>query len=95
MQGCKLSLFDLFSLVLQKVRVGTLNQVLADTFNISQTTVSSVFISLSLFHAWEYLYLAIPGKQIHENMPTCCKFMYLDCRGIIDASEIKVGHHQV
>ena len=32
MQGCKLSLFDQFYLVLQKSRVGTLNQVLADTF---------------------------------------------------------------
>ena len=45
MQGCKLSLFDQFYLVLQKLRVGTLNQVLVDTFNISQTAVSRVFIS--------------------------------------------------
>ena len=45
MRGCKLSLFDQFYLVLQKLRVGTLNQVLADNFNISQTTVSRVFIS--------------------------------------------------
>ena len=70
LQGCKLSLFDQFYLVLQKFRVGTLNQVLADTFDISQTTVSRVFYFLdkfSLFHAWEYLYLAIPGKNPEEH----------------------------
>ena len=49
MQGCKLSLFDQFYLVVQKVRVGTLNKVLADSFNISQTTVSMVFISWITF----------------------------------------------
>ena len=45
---------------------GNLNQVLADTFNISQTTVSRLFFyfldKFSLFHAWEYLYLAIREK---------------------------------
>lgn len=92
MQGCKLSLFDQFYLVLQKLRVGTLNQVLADSFNISQTTVSRVFIS------WiNFLYFMLgstciwPSRaKIQKNMPTCFKSMYPDCRGIIDASEIKV-----
>ena len=56
MQGCKLSLFDQFYLVLQKLRVGTLNQVLADTFNITQTTVSTVFTS------WiNFLYFMLGG----------------------------------
>ena len=44
MQGCKLSLVNQFYLVLQKLRVGTLNKALADAFNISQTTVSRGFI---------------------------------------------------
>ena len=92
MQGCKLSSFDQFYLVLQKLRVGTLNQVLADTFNISQTTVSRVFISWITFL---YFMLGItciwPSQEkIEKNMPICFKSMYPDCRGIIDASEIKV-----
>ena len=49
MQGCKLSLFDQFYLVLHKLRVGTLHQVLADTSNISQTTESRVFMSWKNF----------------------------------------------
>ena len=92
MQGCKLSLFDQFYLVLQKLRVGTLNQVLADTFNISQTTVSRVFISWITF-----LYFMLGStciwpsqEKIQKNMPICFKSMYPDCRGIVDASEIKV-----
>ena len=91
MQGCKLSLFDQFYLVLQKLRVGTLNRVLADTFNISQTTVSRVFIS------WiNVLYFMLGStciwpsqEKIQKNMLICFKSMYPDCRGIIDASEIK------
>ena len=90
MQGCKLSLFDQLYLVLQKLRVGTLNQVLADTFNISQTTVSRVFISRINF-----LYFMLgstciwPSREkIQKNMPSCFKSMYPDCRGIIYASEI-------
>ena len=92
MQGCKLSLFDQLYLVLQKLRVGTLNQVLADTFNISQTTVSRVFISRINF-----LYFMLgstciwPSREkIQKNMPSCFKSMYPDCRGIIYASEIQV-----
>ena len=92
MQGCKLSLFDQFYLVLQKLRVCTLNQVLADNFNISQTTVSRVFIS------WiKFLYFMLgsiriwPSRaKIQKHMPTCFKSLYPDCRGIIDAYEIKV-----
>ena len=92
MQGSKLSIFDQFYLVLQKLRVGTLNQVLVDTFNISQTTVSKVFIS------WiNFLYFMLgstcmwPSREkIQKKRPTCFESMYPDCRGIIDASEIKV-----
>ena len=31
-----------------------------------------------------------PGKKIHKNMPTGFKSMYPECRGIIDAYEIKI-----
>ena len=92
MQGCKLSLFDQFYLVLQKLRVGTLNQVLADNFNISQTTVSRVFISWVNFLYFMLGSICIwPSRaKIQKHMPTCFKSLYPDCRGIIDASEIKV-----
>ena len=92
MKGCKLSLFDQFYLVLQKLRVGTLNQVLADTFNISQTTVSRIFISWINFLYFMLGSICIwPSREkIQKNMPTCFKSMYPECRGIIDASEIKV-----
>ena len=90
MKRCKLSLFDQFYLVLEKLRVGTLNQVLADNFNISQTTVSRVFIS------WiNFLYFMLGGiciwpsrEKIQKNMPTCFKSMYPECRGMIDASSL-------
>ena len=91
-KNCKLSLFDQFYLVLQKLRVGTLNQLLADNFNISQTTVSRIFISwvnflyfmLGSFSIW-------PSRaKIQKHLPDCFKKWYPDCRGIIDASEIRV-----
>ena len=71
MQGCKLSLFDQFYLVLQKLRVGTLNQVLADTFDISQTTVSRVFISWINFLCFMLGSTCIwPSREkIQKNMP--------------------------
>ena len=92
MRGCKLSLFDQFYLVLQKLRVGTLNQVLADNFNISQTTVSRVFISWINFLYFMLGSICIwPSRaKIQKYMPSCFKSLYPDCRGIIDASEIKV-----
>ena len=44
-KNCKLGLFDQFYLLLEKLRVGALNQVLADNVNVSQTTVSQIFIT--------------------------------------------------
>ena len=49
MKNCKLGLFDQFYSFLEKLRVGTLNQVLADNFNVSQTTVSQIFITWANF----------------------------------------------
>ena len=66
MQACKLSLFDQFYLVLQKLRVGTLNQVLADNFNISQTTVSRVFI-----YCINFIYFTLAGHLGQKSRSTC------------------------
>ena len=45
LRACKLNLFDQFVLCLQKLRVGTLNHVLADNFDISLATVTRIFLS--------------------------------------------------
>lgn len=92
MKNCKLGLFDQFYLLLEKLQVGTVNQVLADNFNVSQTTLSQIFITwanflyfmLSSFCSW-------PSRpEIQKCMPDCFKKTYPSCRGIIDASEIRV-----
>ena len=91
-KNCKLSLFDQFYLVLQKLRVGTLNQLLADNFNISQTTVSRIFISwVNFLHFMLGSFSIWPSRaKIQKHTPDCFKKLYPDCRGIIDASEIRV-----
>ena len=92
LKQCKLSLFDQFYLVLQKLRVGTFNQVLADNFKISLPTVSRIFIS------WiNFLYFMLGSfciwptrEKIRQHAPACFRVHYPRCRGIIDATEIKV-----
>ena len=92
MKICKLSLFDQFYLVLQKLRVVTLNQALADSFNVYQTTVSQIFISWEnfLYFMLEIVCIWPSQAKIQKYMPECFDKLYPDCRGIIDASEIRV-----
>ena len=89
---CTLSLFDQFYLVLQKLRVGTFNQVLADNFKISLPMVSHIFISWINF--WYFMlgsFCIWPTREkIRQPAPACCRVHYPRCRGIIDATEIKV-----
>ena len=64
-KNCKLSLFDQFNLVLEKLRVGTLNQLLADNFNISHTTVTE-FLSPGLIFftlCWEVFSFGHLGQR--------------------------------
>lgn len=49
LRACKLHLFDQFVLCLQTLRVGTLNQVLADNSDISLATVTRIFLSDKFF----------------------------------------------
>nr|XP_058945630.1 uncharacterized protein LOC131773704 [Pocillopora verrucosa] len=92
LKTCKLSLFDQFYLCITKLRLGTFNEKLASEFDISISTVSRVFIS------WvNFLYFVLgtipiwPSRaKIDKHMPKCFKLLYPKCRGIIDASEIKV-----
>lgn len=92
LKQCKLSLFNQFYLVLQKLKVCTFNQVLADNFNISLPMVSRIFIS------WiNFLYFMLGSsciwptrEKIRQHALACFKVHYPRCSGIIDATEIKV-----
>ena len=92
LRTCKLSLFAQFYLFLHKLRVGSLNQELADKFEISVSTVSRIFISWTNFLYFVLGSMPIwPSREkVDKNMPPCFKIFYPRCRGIIDASEIKV-----
>lgn len=92
LRTCKLSLFAQFYLFLHKLRVGSLNQELADKFEISVSTVSRIFISWTNFLYFVLGSMPIwPSREkVDKNMPPCFKMFYPRCRGIIDASEIKV-----
>jgi len=91
-KSCKLSLFDQFYLFVTRLRLGTFSEKLALEFNISVSSVSRIFISWT-----NYLYFVLgtlpiwPTRaKINEHMPECFQKLYPKCRGIIDASEIKV-----
>ena len=59
LRACKLHLFDQFVFCLQTLRVGTLNQVLADNSDISLATVTRIFLS------WiNFLYLLLGSMSI-------------------------------
>ena len=92
LRTCKLGLFDQFYLFLNKLRLGTFDQVLADNFNVSIATVSRIIISWTNFLYFVLGSMPIwPSRaQIQKHMPNCFREFYPRCRGIIDASEIKV-----
>ena len=92
MKNCKLGLFDPFYLLLEKLRVSTVNQVLADNFNASQKTVSRIFITWSNFHYFMLGSFCIwpSWPKIQKCIPDCFKKTYPSCRGTVDASEIRV-----
>lgn len=91
-KSCKLSLFEQFYLFLHKLRLGTFNQELANSFGVSLTTVSRIFITWTNFLYFVLGSMPIWPSQskIQKHMPKCFKKLYPKCRGIIDASEIKV-----
>ena len=64
MKNFKLGLFDQSYLLLEKLRVGTLNHVLAGNFNVSQTTVSRIFITWANF-----LYFMLGSFGIWPSRP--------------------------
>lgn len=66
--------------------------MLADNFNVSQTTVSGIFITWANFLYFMLGSFCIsPSRlKIQKCMPDCFKKAYPSCRGIFDASEIRV-----
>ena len=92
MRNCKLDLFNQLFLFLQKLRVGSFDLELADKFQVSTTTVSRIIITWTNFLYFTLGSMPIwPSRgKIQENMPTVFKDLYPQCRGILDASEIKI-----
>ena len=75
MKNCKIGLFDQFYLLLEKLPVGTLNEVLPDNFNVLQTTVSRIFITWANFLFFMLGSFCIwPSRpKIQKCMPNCFK----------------------
>ena len=92
MRNCKLDLFNQLFLFLQELRVGSFDLELADKFQVSNTTVSRIIITWTNFLYFTLGSMPIwPSRgKIQENMPTVFKDLYPQCRGILDASEIKI-----
>ena len=81
MKNCELSLFDQFCLVIYKLRADTLNQVLADTLKVSQTSISCIFITWA-----DFLYFMLgsfciwPSRaRIQKFVPDCCRKLHRNC----------------
>ena len=79
-----------FFLTLCRLRCGLMEQDLAYRFNISQATVSRIFIAWVNFLYYRFIELPIwPTKgQVQELMPFQFKQQYPNTRIIIDATEL-------
>lgn len=90
--GSKLQPFDQLFLFLHKLRVGSLDQDLADKFDISQPTVSRNTIT------WANLLYVVLGSQpiwpsrekVKQFMPRSFKSLYPETRVVIDCTEIAI-----
>ena len=86
LKQCKLSLLDQFYLVLQKLRAGTFNQVLADNLKTSLPMVSRIFISwinFLYFMLGSFCIWPTRREKIRQHAPACFRVHDPRCRGII------------
>ena len=88
----KLSPEDEFLLVMVQLRAGLFEKDLAYRFDISQSTVSRIWITWINFIYLQFQTLPLwPTRaMINADMPNCFKEMYPSTRVIIDATEIRV-----
>ena len=80
-----------FLLVLMRLRLGLLNEDLADRFDISHATCSSIFtiwIRLVSSLLGDALVRWLPRETVHSNLPSMFKRKYRKTRCIIDCSEL-------
>ena len=88
----KLLLIDQLFMFMHKVRLGTLDQDLADKFRVSQSTVSRNMVSWA-----NYLYCLLGSQplwpsraQVQQHMPAVFRVAYPNVRVILDCTELKV-----
>lgn len=81
-----------FFLVLVRLRLGLLEQDLADRFEISCATVSRIFTTWINFLYFKFKELPLWPRQdvVRNNMPKAFKSKYFFARVILDATEIYV-----
>lgn len=87
----KLSIEDQLFLVLVKLRVGLFHKHLGHLFNVSETTVSRVFLTWMsfLYLRLTELPLWLPRDVVDTLMPATFKDKYRSTRVIIDATELR------
>ena len=85
----KLSIKAELLLVLMKLRLGLLNHDLADRFEVSHTTVSSIFITWVkvLAKSLKFLIFWADKVSVRDNLPKCMQQLYPNVRATIDCTE--------
>ena len=88
----KLSPLEEFFLTMIRLRVGLLEEDLADRFGVHPSTISRIFITWInfLYHKFKSILLWPSKAQIQQCMPQCFRRKYPSTRVILDATEVKV-----
>ena len=88
----KLSLYEEYLLTLMRLRLGVTTQFLGDLFGVSDTTVSSIFITWITFMYFKLkVLLVFPSREkVNELMPASFKLKYPRTRIIIDCTELYI-----
>jgi len=88
----KLRLIDEFLLVFMRLRLGLLEEDLAQRFKVSKSTISSIWRTWIRLLSTEMVPLLMfwPSREaVQSNMPECFKARYPNTRVILDCTEIR------